>query len=278
MFTNAISLFPIGIVLLLTSSAFTQIQQPPGRGIGVSTKRLPETEPLTVDVPLVPPARPAERAVSIDPKEKKLVEPDAADLTAYRDVLRKPGYRIVKLLDPKCPAGASSKVVDLSDGCLHTIAGNGAVFSFRRREYTSIETSDLKIVKGKFVAGSVFTQGLIVSLGNIDIEKVDLDADGVNYLTTFEPASDCEEAKHQTTDLNRGMVSGRFRYSSYTEIRPNETLVLRSIAYRVPLQVEDKRRDIIVALKVVRQDDDGNVTLIWKELQNKESPKIRIGK
>lgn len=244
----------------------------------MTAKRPSQIAPDVVDVPLIPAVHATERAAPRDPKEKKLVEPDVADLVAFRDVLSKPGYRIVKLLDSKCKTGTDPRVVNIADGCLRTIPGDGADFSFRRRDYSIAETADLKIKNGKFVAGSVFIQGLMVSLETLEIEKIDLHSEGANYLASFEPATDCDGAKAQTAEINGGIINGRSLISAMTEIKPNQTYVLRSIAYRVNLQVEDKRRDIIVAFKVVRQDEEGNVTLIWKELQNKESPKLKIDK
>lgn len=277
MFPNAISLFVVLVLFLLVSTACGQIS-PPGRSLGVTAKRPSQIAPDVVEVPLIPAVHATERAAPIDPKEKKLVEPDVADLVAFRDVLSKPGYRIVKLLDSKCETGTDRRVVNIADGCLRTIPGDGADFSFRRRDYSIAETADLKIKNGKFVAGSVFIQGLMVSLGTLEIEKIDLHSEGAKYLASFEPATDCDGAKAQTAEINGGIINGRSLISAMTEIKPNQTYVLRSIAYRVNLQVEDKRRDIIVAFKVVRQDEEGNVTLIWKELQNKESPKLKIDK
>ena len=277
MFPNAIFLFVVLVLVFLVSTAFGQIS-PPGRSLGVTAKRPSQIAPDVVEVPLIPAVHDTERAAPIDPKEKKLVEPDTADLVAFRDVLRKPGYGMVKLLDSKCQTGTDRRVVNVADGCLRTIPGNGSDFSFRRRDYSLAETADLKIRNGKFVVGSIFTQGLILSLGDLEIEKIDLRSEAGNSLASFEPATDCDGAKAQTAEINRGFVNGRSFISAMTEIKPNQTYILRSIAYRVSLQVEDKRRDIIVAFKVVRQDDEGNVTLIWKELQNKESPKLKIDK
>jgi hypothetical protein len=36
----------------------------------------------------------------------------------------------------------------------------------------------------------------------------------------------------------------------------------------------DKRRDVIVAFRVVRMDPDGSISILWKQLADGESPKL----
>jgi hypothetical protein len=276
MFPKAIFLFLFVVFVSLVTATDCQIS-PPGRGIGVSSKRPPPTETVTVDVPMVAAARQSDPSALIDPKEKKLIKPDADIIAEFQTMLRKPGYGIVKLLNSKCRE-TSAKVLNVADGCLRTIPGNGSDFSFRLREHTTAETSDLKLKNGKFIVGSIFTQGLITLLGEKEFEEIDLNAEGVAPLAAFEPAVKSEGASKQTTEINRGMVNGRFLISSTVDVRLNQTYVLRPIAYRVHMPFEDKRRDTITAFQIVRQDEDGSVTLIFKELQSKESPKLKIDK
>jgi hypothetical protein len=40
----------------------------------------------------------------------------------------------------------------------------------------------------------------------------------------------------------------------------------------------DKRRDVIVAFRVVDRDGTGNLTLLWKKLRDTGSPTLRIRK
>ena len=49
---------------------------------------------------------------------------------------------------------------------------------------------------------------------------------------------------------------------------------MRSIAYKLNTETNDKRRDLLVVFTVVQQDESGNVTLLWKELRNIEAPKL----
>jgi len=51
---------------------------------------------------------------------------------------------------------------------------------------------------------------------------------------------------------------------------------LRTIAYRLRSDRGDKREDLVVVFTIVRQDSAGNVTFIWRRLQNRASPKISL--
>jgi hypothetical protein len=37
----------------------------------------------------------------------------------------------------------------------------------------------------------------------------------------------------------------------------------------------DKRVDVTLAFRVIRIGEDGSVTILWKELQRKEAPKLK---
>jgi len=211
----------------------------------------------------------------ISRNDKRLIQPDAADVTRFRDLLSKPGHGIAKLLNSPCSNDQNGAyVVDASKNCTNSLPGNGSHFSFRTGEHSLPEFSDLKIKNGRFIGGSIMTQGLIVALKEAGLSEVDFSCDEMKYLADFHPADSVDGAQKQTALINRGMWNDGHFYSGSTEIKENQIYALRSIAYRLKGEIPDKRRDIIVAFQVVRQDDDGNVTLIWKELQNKESPKL----
>jgi hypothetical protein len=276
MFNNANLLIFCAVSLSLGTTVCGQILSPPGRGLSVPGTGSPQIEPVIASV-AAPKIKNAERKPAIVPEEKRRIEPEAADVAAFRRLLKKPNYGIVKLLNSTCLANADdTNVVSVVDGCLNSIPGNGSDFSFRRREHSTADLSDLKFKRGRFIVGSVFTQGLIIALGETDLEKIELGSDGVGYIVNFKPSTSIDGAKQQTADINRGVSDGRFIYSGSAEIKLDETYVLRSIAYRLDRQIDDKRCDIVIAFQVVKQDDEGSVTLVWKELLTKESPKLKI--
>jgi hypothetical protein len=97
-------------------------------------------------------------------------------------------------------------------------------------------------------------------------------------------------------ELRTGVESGGFHYADAVEPKENTTYAMRMIAYRLentlpPLSPDlplnellfhslalDKRLDIIVVFRLLRTDENGGVTIVWKELDRKESSKIKFPK
>jgi len=192
-------------------------------------------------------------------------------------------------------------LVKVGKGCQKFIPGAWA-YSFRHEDYSYHNFQDFYDIafnRGQLVSDGFLTQGILVSLGDINFESISLDTKGVGYLHSFAPAASKEKANEQYELFSRGIEKNGLVYSNRLQIVENNTYVLRSIAYkykdgwasrlasftRRPQNVEDrdnflnykndkKRHDIIVAFKIVRVNDRG-LTLIWKRLVKKKSPVLR---
>ncbi len=126
-----------------------------------------------------------------------------------------------------------------------------------------------------------------MSLGDLNLETITLETKGIKYISDFQPALDLIKAKELDYVLANTIEKDGFKYKNQILIKTNDVYILRSIAYQgriirflngFPYNEfdYDKRKDIIVAFKVVRIDDDGSVTILWKQLSSKDSPKIDI--
>jgi hypothetical protein len=280
MFANSIRIFsPAAVCLVFITALDGQVLQSAADRLPVgSSKQGPPDAVSVVDSLNIPRLSPT--APSLSKSDKKLIEPSDTDKAKLRDNFGKSDYRIAKLLNLECAKGADSRYIVRADSaCNNTIPGYGTHFSFRTGIHSIERLADIKIRDGLFIASSDFTQGVLVSLGSLDLKMVDLEREGVKFLARFVPAAETSEAQKQTEQINRGFRNGGYVYSGSAEIKENQTYVLRSIAYRFNNDATgDKRRDIIVAFTVLRQDDGGNVTFIWKELQDKPSPKLTIAR
>ena len=217
--------------------------------------------------PAVPvPARGLSRA------DRKRLEPDDADKARFRELFEKEKSGIIKLLNVSC-VGDGPLVVRVGD-CGDSIPGHGSDYSFRVGRHVFPAIADLKLDGNRLIVGSVMTQGLIVSIGKVDIRSVDLSGNAIKFLSGFVPAVDSNGAQQQTLLLNKGIWKDGLLYRATVPVVEDETYLMRTIAYRTRDDGGDKRVDLVIAFTIVRQDAGGNVTLIWRRLKETPSPKI----
>lgn len=218
-------------------------------------------------------------------KELLTVAVDQDLVSKYADFLNQDNTGIIRLLnDAGC--AKNSTVISASDDCLkRTMPGSGSSFSFREETYRIPRLADLSLSDNNFFVSGEWLHGLMVSIGDIALEKVDTKTVGLQYLNEFQPASEYESAKKIDYRIADGIKQGNFLYARSAVVRENETYLLRSVAYRGRIRKTaegfiyneldyDKRKDIIVAFRVARRHSDGSVTILWKEISSKQSPKI----
>lgn len=162
---------------------------------------------------------------------------------------------------------------------------NSAFYSFREREHTNEFLSDVRVKNDFFVSDGILSQGILVSLGDASLENLSLGSEGMRFLIEFAPETDSKEALKQTNQIVKGVHAGKFVYKKFLPITENTTYAMRIIAYRgkvwrvfrgnlYNVLAGDERADLILGFRVIRKFGDGSVTLLWKELQRKEAPKI----
>lgn len=222
-------------------------------------------------------------------EELEILSPNVEETNKYADFLRQPNTGLIKLAaDLGC--AENTKVVVATADCLkYTMPGAGTSFSFRTKNYRIRRLADLTFTNNSFQATGVLLHGIFVKIGDVPLENVNLQTKGLNYLVSFQPETDYEKARSLDRQLSEGIFSDGFQYRRGFYAVENITYVLRSIAYNGKYfrAVEgvaynefafDKRRDVIVSFRIVRKDSDGSVTILWKELLRKDSPKIKYRK
>lgn len=114
--------------------------------------------------------------------------------------------------------------------------------------------------------------------------------EGMKYLVDFEPAKDRQTAQQQFEQISKGIIDNGFTYSKQEKLEENTTYAIRVVAYRFYDKYNrrkktagnrnfsyldfDKRKDLLLAFRVIRKSDDGAVTILWKEIKEQKSPKI----
>lgn len=223
-------------------------------------------------------------------KERGLLSPRLEDQRKYADFLRQPNTGLLKLM-PDLGCGENPKILVATEICRqYTMPGGGSAYSFRKKNYRIWRLADLLHKDGIIHAVGARSQGILVTLGDIPLEKVSLNTKEVKFLTDFVPETEFEDAKKQNRKLIEGITKNGYYYRKGLRAVENTTYVLRSVAYKgkfyraignvVYNELDfDKRRDIIIAFRIVRQDvSDGSITLLWKELANKKAPKLKVKK
>ena len=217
--------------------------------------------------------------------EKRAVSPDSDLVAVHREFLRTGRTGLTKLI-PDGVCSDNTRTISAAPGCIrYTMPGGGSSFSFRKDRYTIPRLADITFSRNSFQATGALLQGFFVNLGNVSIEDVNLSTPGLGFVANFRPPVNYRSAARADLIFSRGYLFNGFVYRRALFTRENSTFVLRSVAYRAKFFKSvsgitynefdfDKRRDVIIAFRIVRAHDDGSITILWKELSNRKAPKL----
>ncbi len=185
----------------------------------------------------------------IKAREAVLLAPPEEDRKAYSEFLAQPRTGIIRLLPRERWMNKLSTT------------GDGAFYSFVLLRHEYGRGSDIMLDSGRFQVGFAGTDfGFLVNLGDVPLENVSPETEGVRTLAAFQPPQAEPEARRQQRRAGEGFKDGGRSYSNRMAAVVNNTYALRSVSY--------DRSDVRVAFRVVRVDDDGSVILLWKLLEN----------
>jgi len=221
--------------------------------------------------------------------ERRLMTVEKEDISKFENFLAKPGTGIAKLIrDFGCDE--YSPVTPNKPICTEfSMPGGGSAFSFRQSDYQFWKLSDLLYDGKSFIAFGQMSLGFIVDLDDIPIDSVGLDSKALSYVTNFQPSTDGPSVTKQNNDFVDGIKSDGQLYKKFLPAVVNHTYLLRSIAFKGKVSQQhfeikyneldfDKRKDIIVAFRVIRSDINGSMTIIWKTLLTKPAPELKLTK
>ncbi len=208
-------------------------------------------------------------------ENKKRLEADKADEQAYSKFLKAERTGIFKLInlpncggiekpisDPKCPFES------------YSISHLANSFSFRDGRYRRF--GDLSLRGDKLVTSPDVALSFMTKIGDIPIENVSLDSPGVPFVAAFEPSDKLKTANEQASQFDKGRLEGENVYArGFKNVAKDTTYVLRSHGYNVK-PAAGRPDDVIVVFRIIRVDDSGDVTIVWKELQRKKGLKLDL--
>lgn len=210
-------------------------------------------------------------------------------LAKHAEFLKGRNTGIVKLsVNSSCLADTG--LVIATEQCIpFKMPGAGTAFSFRTESYRLPRLADVILHNGIFKTGGAFQQVIMVDLGDVEIEGLTLNTNGVKYLADLKPVRDSNEFTRYEQEIIKGFEVDGHLYRKGHLVKENSTFVLRSIAYRgryirsldgieYDEMAFDKRRDVIVAFRVVERDAAGNITILWNRMKDVEAPVLKIVK
>jgi hypothetical protein len=210
---------------------------------------------------------PAERRLTN--AQKRVLYPSATEKATFAAMLREDGTGLIRLL-PFCDI--DPRVVDLRGSCadgLPLIPGRGAFYSFKSENHEAKPYSDLSLNSNEFRVGFAENAfGVITMLGDVPLEELTLQSSAVAPLLLLAPAQTLDEMVRVYDQCRSVLASSHHAYGTTSPARLNTTYVLRSTAYKPNRR---KSFDAIVAFRVTRQDADGSVTILWKQLRTPKS-------
>lgn len=218
-------------------------------------------------------------------EQKRILLPSDQDAQAYAQFLGQPGTGIFRLL-PDLECEANTLVIKATETCLNAIP-ESSFYSFREQEHSQEILADIRLKNNHLISDGILSQGILTELGDVALGNVTVASKGLKFLNEYAPQSFSKEAQKQFVQMTKGVKSNDYEYKKIVPAKENTTYAMRVVAYkgniirsfkgyRFDLLAGDKRIDLILAFRIIRQDKDGAVTIVWKELARKESPKLKF--
>ena len=164
-------------------------------------------------------------------------------------------------------------VSDLKSGVRPGFNNYACMYSFSKKKHghglqgwvdPKLGLAELVLQDGIFVSGFMGESlGLLVKLGDVPLETVTEHTAGVAEMANIVPPVDYLEALSLSKRNAEGFQINKFEYRSFLPASVNTTYALRSTS--------NKRADVLIGFRVVRQDDD-SVTILWRKLKSYRQP------
>jgi hypothetical protein len=194
----------------------------------------------------------------LNAKERMLLATYPEDRQKYAKFLSQPGTGLFRLLPYESRGIVTVETLKTANVIL-PIKGRGAYYSYSKLRHKLDGWSDIGLQNGTFEVGfAPKALGFMRSLGDVSLEAVTLDSKEVVYLHKLVPQTTYQKILAQGDGNIRVLRAGGMSYSSTIDALADNTYVLRSTT--------SGKADILVAFRVIRQDADGSLHILWKKL------------
>src|ERR1044072_8358944 len=205
--------------------------------------------------------------------ERALLAPAPEIQQQFAEFLQLPDTGLIRMYPPGRRRVIS--VTDLATGRRTGFGRYASLYSFTKAKHGNglngyvdprLGWAELLLINGRFITGfNGEALGVMVALGDVPLETVTPGSDGVTGLANITPPADYFEAVALSRRNRAGFDLNRFRYGSSLPVSENTTYVMRSTS--------NKRADILVGFRVLRVEENGGLTLVWRKLKVYPKPK-----
>lgn len=222
------------------------------------------------------PRRPQFKRIGEQSKEgKALLTPSEKDFAEYRQFLKLSKTAITKIFSA---AECNRLVVNAADEkCLRAsqMLGQGAYYSFRSKNNHDIFRFDIYFADGNFSnIASPQNFGFFVDLGDIPIESLDKNSPQLANLKNYHLPKTEDDLRRENVELKDGLKAGNDFLTAKIGVKFNKTYGLR-LANWTDRYYGGEDKDLLIVLRVVRENEDGSIIFIWRELQRKGISKLK---
>ena len=218
----------------------------------------------------------------------------ASDAAPYAELLKSDTAGIVKIFPwMNC---ATATVIRVDEECSAYVPMSSD-FSFRQRAYIDHSYEDIGFNEGVFSNRSFFTQAGFIELGDTPLDQKLVNDQRVAVLSKVaDKDATIDDARVTASRLKATFQIDGVQVSWQVTPSVGNTYALRVIAYRFAGSVPpptsgssttelrflslnaDKRDDLTVAFRVLSKDENGGLTIVWKELRRTDAPKLKLTK
>jgi len=191
--------------------------------------------------------------------EKTFLSPADSDREAFPGFLGAADTGMIRLLPREKYDENATK-----DNKALSIRGGGAYYSFVRSTHEYGYGSDVSLESGMFSVGFAGADyGMLLNVGDVALDRIS-ESPATRALLEYAPPVQEAKVRLEHQRLWEGIDLSGFTFKSRMSARVNNTYLLRAISV--------ERSDIAVAFRVVRQDADGSVILLFKVLKRFPTP------
>jgi hypothetical protein len=193
--------------------------------------------------------------------ETKYIEISPADRETFAEFLSQSDTGLIRLM----PREKFDSYANQKSGL--TLRGGGSYYSFTRRVQDYGFATELGLEQGYLKVGFYgASYGMLTKLDGVRLEDVSSELPAVSFLAKYTAVANEPDARVEQRRFGTGTVIDDISYKERVRAEVGATYLLRSINF--------DEADVLVAFKVVRQDQDGSLIIPWRLLQKYSVPKL----